>query len=254
MNVDDRIAALNEFRDAVVRWSDSRDQDERRRLRQFINQNKAKAQREVLEAGQFKTLTITPPPAVGGLIMRNVNPFTMMFDPPYLMNLVPTVLDMIDETIGVMSSPDFQVQANAPTPAAVEDDVQPGYVFIAMPIDPNDPQLEDVLDAVKEACNRCGLQAERVDEPHSNERITDRILESIIRAEYVVVDLTSSKPNVFYEAGFAQGRGKTPIYVARSGTALEFDLKDYPVIFFQNMKELKDRLEARLRGLALDEG
>ncbi|HSL51380.1 MAG TPA: hypothetical protein VK878_20090 [Candidatus Deferrimicrobiaceae bacterium] len=41
-----------------------------------------------------------------------------------------------------------------------------------------------------------------------------------------------------------------PIYVARHGTKLEFDLKDYPVIFFKGMKELKDALEKRLRGLA----
>jgi nucleoside 2-deoxyribosyltransferase len=119
-----------------------------------------------------------------------------------------------------------------------------------MPIDPADAQLEDVLDAIKEAAKRCGIQAERVDEPHSNERITDRILESIRKAEYVIVDLTGSRPNVFYEAGYAQGLRKTPIYIAREGTRLEFDLKDYPVIFFKSMKELKDLLERRLRGLA----
>ena len=112
------------------------------------------------------------------------------------------------------------------------------------------PAFSDVLDAIKEACDRCGLNAERVDEPESNERITDRILESIRRAEYVIVDLTSSKPNVFYEAGYAQGRGKTPVYIAREGTPLEFDLKDYPIIFFRNMTRLKNDLEQRLRGLA----
>ena len=123
------------------------------------------------------------------------------------------------------------------------------YAFIAMPIDPDNKDLEDVLDSIKEACRRCGVNAERVDEPPSNERITDRILESIRRAEFVIVDLTNSKPNVFYEAGYAQGQGKTPIYVARAGTPLEFDLKDYPIIFFKNMKQLKDGLEHRLRGL-----
>ena len=45
----------------------------------------------------------------------------------------------------------------------------------------------------------------------------------------------------------------TPAAVAGSPadlTKLEFDLKDYPVIFFRGMKELKDALEKRLRGLA----
>ena len=89
-----------------------------------------------------------------------------------------------------------------------------------------------------------------MDEVESNERITDRILESINKAEFVIVDLTHSKPNVFFEAGYAHGIDKTPIYIAREGTKLEFDLKDYPVIFFKNMKQLKDKLKNRLHSLA----
>lgn len=61
-------------------------------------------------------------------------------------------------------------------------------------------------------------------------------MESIQKAEYVIVDLTESRPNVFYEAGYAQGIGKIPIYIAKKGTELEFDLKDYPVIFFDSYR------------------
>jgi len=68
--------------------------------------------------------------------------------------------------------------------------------------------LVDVLDAIKEAARNCGIHAERVDEPQYNERITDRILESIRKAEYVIVDLTASKPNVFYETGYAHALGR----------------------------------------------
>jgi nucleoside 2-deoxyribosyltransferase len=116
-------------------------------------------------------------------------------------------------------------------------------------MDPENPDLVDILDAIKEGARRCGIDAERVDEPQYNDRITDRMLESIRKAQFVIADLTLSKPNVFWEAGYAHGIGKTPIYVARHDTRLEFDLKDYPVIFFKNMKELKDGIERRLRGL-----
>jgi hypothetical protein len=126
---------------------------------------------------------------------------------------------------------------------------EPGYAFIAMPMDPEDHALVDVLDALKEAALRCGICAERIDEPESNQRITDRILDSIQRAEHVIVDLTNSRPNVFFEAGYAHALGKIPIYVARQGTKLEFDLKDYPVLFFKNLKELKDAVERRINGL-----
>ena len=56
----------------------------------------------------------------------------------------------------------------------VSQSIDTDYAFIAMPIDPDDKDLEDVLDSIKEACSRCGVNAERVDEPPSNERITDR--------------------------------------------------------------------------------
>jgi hypothetical protein len=134
--------------------------------------------------------------------------------------------------------------------ATIEAAVQIGYAFVAMPIDKDDHQLVDVLDAIKVAATTCGISAERVDEAESNNRITDRILESIAKAEFVIVDLTNERPNVLFEAGFAHGIGKIPIYVAREGTTIHFDVKDYPVIQFRNMKELKDGITRRLIALS----
>lgn len=241
MTIEEKVKKLGDFKTLLQRWQSSRSDD----IRSQINQERKWVERELLEAGCSKTITISPPPAVGGLMMRDVNPFNFLFDAPYGRSVLGIIMDAIDEAIGVLKSPPRkQPQISAGS------EYQRGYVFVAMPIDPTNPVLVDVLDALKEACKRCGLHAERVDEVASNERITDRILESIRKAEYVIADLTDSRPNVFYEAGYAHGLGKTPIYVARQGTKLEFDLKDYPVIFFPNMKQLKDDLEARLRGLA----
>jgi len=244
MELAEKVKKLEEYKGLLLLWGKMGDI----RMRSRINQETAWVRREVMEAGCFSTMTITPPPITGGLIAHNVDPFAMMFDPPYGVNLIKVVVDMVDRTIGVLRS--------APSPRVYEEeiqvtpDVEQRYAFVAMPMDPSDPQLVDVLEAIKEGAFPCGIHAERVDEPESNERITDRILESIRKAEYVIVDLTSSRPNVYYEAGYAQGLGKTPIYVAREGTGLDFELKDYPVIFFPNLKELKDRLEKRLRALA----
>ena len=88
-----------------------------------------------------------------------------------------------------------------------------------MLIGPANP-FDDVLDAIKESCHKCGLIAERVNEAQANERITDRILKSIQKAKYVIVDLTESRPNVFYEVGYAQVIGKLPNYIAKQGTHL----------------------------------
>ncbi len=245
-DADNRIEKLNSFLQLLDEWGRTHHDGVRAR----INQTKNSVQREVIEAGCLYTMTISPPPAVGGMIMQNVNPFDMIFQQVYLQSLNSHVRDMINQTIGVIEErrnlPDEEQIRNEPEIAY---QVQDGYVFVAMPIGPANP-FDDVLDAIKETCKNCGLSAERVDEAQVNERITDRILESIQKAEYVIVDLTESRPNVFYEAGYAQGIGKVPIYIAKAGTVLEFDLKDYPIIFFESYRELKQKLEARLRGLA----
>jgi len=102
---------------------------------------------------------------------------------------------------------------------------------------------------VKDGVEKCGVIAERIDEVLSNEPITKRMLEAIDSAEFVVVDLSNARPNVYYEAGYAQGLGKTPVYVARKGTEIPFDLKDYPVILYSNLRDLKASLGERLRAI-----
>lgn len=208
-DANERIEKLQNFIQLLDQWEATHNQD----IRAKINRTKNAVQREVIEAGCHHTLTISPPPAVGGLLMRNVNPFDMIFDHVYLQSFNSHVRDMINQTIGVIEEgrdnpKEMEQQRNEP---GIVYEIQKGYVFVAMPIG-SASSFDDVLDAIQEACNKCGLTAERVDEAQVNERITDRILESIQKAEYVIVDLTESRPNVFYEAGYAQGIGKLPIY------------------------------------------
>jgi hypothetical protein len=155
---------------------------------------------------------------------------------------------MLDKTIGVLRNPPPSDEAQ-PKPR-VESEVRRGYAFVAMPMDKDDHQLIDVLEAIKAGATECGITAERIDDDQRSERITDRMMESIRKAEFVIVDLTNERPNVFYEAGYAHGLGKIPIYVAREGTHLHFDVKDYPVIMFRNMKELREGIAKRLQRIA----
>lgn len=167
--------------------------------------------------------------------------------------LVHKIQRLLIGSFTLLDSPLADIQSPAGIDKTANPRIEHGYAFIAMPIEPEDHTLVDVLEAVKEAASKCGVRAERIDEPQSNERITDRIIESIQRAEYVIVDLSKSRPNVFFEAGYAHGFGKIPIYFAKHGTKLEFDLKDYPVLFFRNLKELKQSIEKRINGLKAKE-
>lgn len=254
MTLDKKIARLEAFKDLVLRWEASYQDDRiQGELRSAINREKQWVRKEVIAARCFKTLTIGPPPAVGGLVMNRVDAFMMLFDAPYGLSLASAAVDMVEETIGVLSTASEENEAQQEEPLVREETVR-GYAFIVMPMTDGRHDFDDVHDAIKEAAARCGIQAERVDEPHSTDRITDRILESIRRAEYVIADLTEAKPNVYFEAGYAHALRKTPIYIARAETPLEFDLKDYPVIFFKGLRELKDALEKRLRGIAKKKG
>lgn len=163
--------------------------------------------------------------------------------------LVHKIQQLLAGALVMLDSPLLEPQVDI-LPPIKRKSIDTSYAFIAMPMDPENHELIDVLDAIKEAAKKCGIYAERIDEPQSNERITDRILESIRRAGYIIVDLTHSRPNVFFEAGYAHGIGKIPIYIARQGSKLEFDLKDYPVLFFKNLRELKESIEKRLKGLS----
>lgn len=217
-----------------------------RELRREINEAKGRVQ-QLLSRLHVPTVFVQyPAPAVGGLILR-FNLFDLITENrAYDAISVDTFLDKIDEAIGKLKA--------APTPLeqphlARQLEVTQGFVFIAMPMNPADPALDDVHDAVKEVALELGLTAERVDDPETNDRITDRILGSVEKAQFVVVDLSLSRPNVYYEAGYAHALGKIPIYIAREGTTIEFDLKDYPVIFFANIRELKAGLRRRLAAL-----
>ena len=127
--------------------------------------------------------------------------------------------------------------------------IEKNYVFIIMAMIEGDEQLIDIRDAICDTCKSLNLKAERVDQIEHTERITDKIIECINKAEIVIADLTHNRPNCYYEAGYAHGISKEVVFTAKKGTEPQFDLKDYPVIFYPNMFTLKERLLKRLKSI-----
>lgn len=98
------ISQLKEFKQAVQDWDSTSDARHREELRSYINQNLHSVKKIVVDTGCSRTLTISPPPMLGGMIMRNVDPFDMIFNAPYHMSMVSIVCDMIDQTIGILKT------------------------------------------------------------------------------------------------------------------------------------------------------
>lgn len=121
--------------------------------------------------------------------------------------------------------------------------------FILMQIDDTKPELEDVYNALKEVCRRFKIDAVRADEIEHQERITDKIIESIESSQYLLADLSGERPNVYYEVGFAHALHKNPILFRKKGTRLHFDLSIHNVPEYENATELKEILHNRFEAI-----
>lgn len=65
-------------------------------------------------------------------------------------------------------------------------------------------------------------------------------------------DLSHERPNVYFELGFARGLGKAVITIAREGTSIHFDVKDWTFISYIDSRllerDLKKRFQFELAG------
>lgn len=78
--------------------------------RREISKERGWIQKILQETGTFKTITVGPPPMIGGLVMKDINPLDCLFEPPYGANVIPIVQTAIDEAIGVVESEDFSLE------------------------------------------------------------------------------------------------------------------------------------------------
>jgi hypothetical protein len=143
----------------------------------------------------------------------------------------------------------FPIKPAPDTSTKSPESMKPGTAFVIMAIDPEKPELVDVLQAIKESCKSFGIEARRVDEIEHQDRITNVILEEIRSCEFLIADLSHERPNVYYEIGYAHALNKKPILYRRKGTRIHFDLSLHNVPEYQNTTELKQALTKRLEAI-----
>jgi hypothetical protein len=123
---------------------------------------------------------------------------------------------------------------------------RPGTAFIMMWMDKSQ---RDLIDAVKAAFAQFDISAERADDIEHEGLITERILTEIKTAEFCFADLSGSRPNVYYEVGFAHALPRRVILFRKAGTGLHFDLAGYNCPEYEDLRDLKEKLTHRLRAL-----
>ena len=118
-----------------------------------------------------------------------------------------------------------------------------------MPMDKSKPELTDIADAVKEVFRNFDIPALRADDIEHEGLITPRILSEIKTVEFCFADLSESRPNVYYEVGFAHALPRRVILFRKTGTGLHFDLAGYNCPEYENLRDLKEKPTHRLRAL-----
>jgi nucleoside 2-deoxyribosyltransferase len=123
-----------------------------------------------------------------------------------------------------------------------------GTAFVAMWFD---PETEPLRAAIKEAVRASGYNPQEitVDEAHHNDYIMDKVTNMINDARFVLADFTcvpeeaggkGVRGGVYFEAGFARGRGKQVIHTCRDDdeakSRLHFDVGQINTIFWKRDK------------------
>jgi hypothetical protein len=106
--------------------------------------------------------------------------------------------------------------------------------------------MTEIRTAIKESVVDTGFNPLLIDEIHveSEQTINDGIIANIKKSKFCVADFTQQKDGVYFEAGYALGRGLKVIYTCSEKDFKEthFDTNHFPHIIYNTPEELKNRL------------
>ncbi len=117
--------------------------------------------------------------------------------------------------------------------------------FVAISFrDEEEPALVDYYKAMERALKRSSLslRLKRIDIEEGDYEISQKVMDEIDGVALLIADFTLGPANVYFELGYARGRGIRIIQTARKDTILEFDVRNWRTLFYRNATELEERL------------
>lgn len=122
-------------------------------------------------------------------------------------------------------------------------------VFIAMSFHPSMNDAHN--DGLRAGIRKAGYEPFRVDQKEHIGKIDDEIIASINSSRFVVADFTGHRGGVYFEAGYAMGKGLPVFWSCREDDMgeLHFDIRQYNCIAWKNPEELAERLNNRIQAV-----
>jgi len=120
-------------------------------------------------------------------------------------------------------------------------------VFVAMPFAQS---MDDVFYyGIQQPAHATGYLCERVDQEAFTGDILARVKERIDCAAVVIAELSGANPNVYLEVGYAWGKNRPTILVAKSDQELKFDVRGQRCLIYQRIRDLEEALSKELAAL-----
>lgn len=124
-------------------------------------------------------------------------------------------------------------------------------VFIAMAFTDENrlPVPSDLREAIRESLDNLGYNPVIVDEEEHNDGIMDKVIALINESKFIIAELTFQKTGVYYEAGYAKGRGLKVIHIVKKEDFdnCHFDVKHLNLIVWVDLDDLKVKLTNRVK-------
>lgn len=240
--------------------------------RTAINQNISITKRILYITGTHKSVTIAPPPVVGGLMLKNVDPLDIIFNVPYGMeyDVYNSIIDIMDETIGVLkANPEiieqYEEKIKAKKHQSDKNDSQQVDKTKVFVVHGRDNELKE---SVARFIEKLGLEAIILHEqPNVGKTIIEKF-ENVADVGFAIVLLTPddeggligddkrlrARQNVVFELGYFIGRLKRTHVAAlvKGNVEIPSDINGFAYIGVDNEGYWKIKVAQELKACGYD--
>jgi hypothetical protein len=141
-----------------------------------------------------------------------------------------------------------ELSLSTPTPRSAPNPLDAGldseskkHIFVAMPFDDS---MDDVFElGIQEKVSGAGFLCERLDKTPFLGDVLDRIKRRIETASLVIADISGGNPNVYLEVGYAWGKGRPTLLIAKQEEVLKFDVQGQRCIKYKSIVDLRKQLD-----------